>query len=122
MESLFYKVKIGVKEKGIFIGSKGVMRNMKNVILKQDMYKQKEASLTVEASLVLPVFVFSVLFFLYFFQFLYLQDSVQSAMTEAGKFLSRYEKAGEESEVSWGMKQLLLKQRFYQRNILRGNH
>ena len=87
---------------------------MRNVTLKYDMRKSKEASLTVEASLVLPVFIFAILFFLYFFQFLYLQDSVQSAITEAGKFLSRYEKAGEELELSEGVKQLLLKQRFYE--------
>ena len=47
---------------------------MQNVIVKQGMQKQKKASLTVEASLVLPMFIFAVLFFLYFFQFLYLQD------------------------------------------------
>ena len=87
---------------------------MQNVILKQDIHKQKEASLTVEASLVLPIFVFAVLFFLYFFQFLYLQDSVQSALTEAGKFLSRYEKVSEELELSEGVKQVLVSQRFYQ--------
>ena len=87
---------------------------MQNVILKQDMHRQKAASLTVEASLVLPFFVFAVLFFLYFFQFLYLQDSVQTAITEAGKFLSRYEKVSEELKLSEGVKELLLKQRFYE--------
>lgn len=87
---------------------------MQNVIMKQDMHKQKKASLTVEASLVLPMFIFAVLFFLYFFQFLYLQDSVQSAMTEAGRFLSRYEKVSGELGLSEGMKQILLNQRFHQ--------
>ena len=77
------------------------------------LQKQKEASITVEASLVLPIFVFAVLLFLYFFQFLYLQDSIQSSMTEAGKFLVRYGEATGESgpEIT---KRLLLRQSFYQ--------
>ncbi len=76
--------------------------------------KQKEASLTVEASLGLPVFVFAVMFFLYFFQFLYLMDSVQSGITETGKFLSRYEGVMGKSELSEVTKQFLVRQKFYE--------
>lgn len=74
--------------------------------------KVEEGSLTVEAALVLPVFLFSVLFFLYFFQILFLQDSIQSGITEAGRFLSRYEKLMKESQTTEFTKQIILKQRF----------
>lgn len=74
----------------------------------------EEASLTVEAALVLPVFLFGILFFLYFFQVLFLQDSIQSGITEAGKFISRYQYLLQEEEVSALTKQLILRQRFFE--------
>ncbi len=73
---------------------------------------RKEASLTVEAALVLPIFLFGILFFLYFFQILFLQDTIQSGITEAGKFISRYQYLLQEEEVSVLTKQLILRQRF----------
>lgn len=78
------------------------------------MGHKKNAVLTVEAAFVLPIFLFAVLFFLYFFQLLYLQDSIQSGITEAGKFVSRYGELTEEKEGSNPAKLLILKQRFYQ--------
>lgn len=41
-----------------------------------------------------------------------MQDSIQSGITEAGKFLSRYENILEEKETSEVAKQLILRQRF----------
>ena len=76
------------------------------------MKKTEEGSMTVEAALVLPIFLFAVLFFLYFFQFLFLQESVQSGITEAGRFLSRYEALMEKSQTLEVAKEIILKQRF----------
>lgn len=87
---------------------------MQNIKKEKKWQKQEEASVTVEASLVLPVFVFAVLFFLYFFQFLYLQDVVQSSMTEAGKFIARYGDMADAKEWSAVTKGILLKQKLYQ--------
>lgn len=49
-----------------------------------------KASISVEASLVLPVFLFAVLAFLYFFQIMYLQDMLSEAMTQAAAECSEY--------------------------------
>jgi len=87
------------------MGTRKINRNRKT---------QKSASLTVEASLVLPIFVFAVLFFLYFFQFLFLMDTIQSGITEAGSYISRYEKVAGEKEMSVVAKQVAAKQKFYQ--------
>ncbi len=86
---------------------------MQQVKMKGRREGRKKASLTVEASLVLPFFVFAVLFFMYFFQFLYLTDTVQSGITETGKFISRYEKIMKEEEIFGGAEQSALKQKFY---------
>lgn len=48
------------------------------------------ASLTVEAALVFPIFLFVIIGFLYFIQLLLLQERIQSAITEVSKFASRY--------------------------------
>lgn len=49
-----------------------------------------QASLTVEAALVLPVFVFAIVAFLYYFQILRLQDQLHFALTETAKEASSY--------------------------------
>lgn len=49
-----------------------------------------KASLTVEAALVLPVFVFAIVSFLYYFQILRLQDQLHFALTETAKEASAY--------------------------------
>ena len=49
-----------------------------------------KASLTVEAALVLPVFLFGILFIISFFQILYMQEVIQFALTETAKEASRY--------------------------------
>lgn len=48
-----------------------------------------KASLTVEASLVLPLFIFFFIAFLYFIQIMTLQDILQEAITEAGLSMAR---------------------------------
>ncbi len=80
------------------------------------MMKSNEhrAVLTVEAALILPIFLFAVLFFLYFFQLLYLQDSVQSGITEAGKFIARYQQLTGVEKLSDVTKLVILKERFYE--------
>lgn len=81
--------------------------------------REKKGAITAEAALVLPMFLFAVLFFLYFFQLLYLQDSIQGGITEAGKALSRCQPVTElaqepEKELTDVAKQVFLKQRFYE--------
>ncbi|BCN32932.1 TadE/TadG family type IV pilus assembly protein [Anaeromicropila herbilytica] len=52
--------------------------------------KEKKASLTVEAALVLPVFLFMILTFLYFIQIFITYERVQSGITEVAKEASKY--------------------------------
>lgn len=52
--------------------------------------KYRKGSLTAEAALVLPIFLFCVLFFISFFEVLYIQETVQYALSETAKELSRY--------------------------------
>lgn len=52
--------------------------------------KYANASITVEASLVLPVFIYAVVAFLYFIQILLIQENIQSAITQTGQFASQY--------------------------------
>lgn len=47
-------------------------------------------SLTVEAALVLPVFLYIIIAFLYFLQILRIQEILQAAITETGFFTARY--------------------------------
>jgi hypothetical protein len=49
----------------------------------------REASLTVEAALVMPVFLFFVMAFLYFIQIFTVQEQIQSAITQMGLNLSK---------------------------------
>lgn len=51
--------------------------------------KNIKASLTVEASLVLPLFLFFYMIFLYFIQIFFVQEVLQEALTEAGLSMSR---------------------------------
>lgn len=52
--------------------------------------KQKaKGSLTVEAALVVPIFLFATLTFLYFFQISYLQEKINSAMTQVALYCSK---------------------------------
>lgn len=51
-------------------------------------YKNVKGSITVEASLVFPIFIFAVTAFLYFFQIMLVQENIQHAITETGKYAS----------------------------------
>lgn len=51
--------------------------------------KRIKASLTVEASLVLPIFIFFYMIFIYFIQIFITQEVLQEALTEAGLSISR---------------------------------
>lgn len=52
--------------------------------------KSKNASLTVEAALVLPIFLYTVITFLYFIQILLTYERIQYGITEVAKYYSRY--------------------------------
>lgn len=51
--------------------------------------RMEEASLTVEAALVLPIFLYFVLAFLYFIQIFTVQEQIQAAITKMGLKLSK---------------------------------
>jgi Flp pilus assembly protein TadG len=46
--------------------------------------------LTVEAALVLPIFIYAIVAFIYFFQLIYLQEILQNAITETGLYSAKY--------------------------------
>lgn len=65
-------------------------------ILKLKLYSRHKriklkvpASLTIEAALVLPVFIYFILAFLYFIQILNLQEQIQAALTQTGLKISK---------------------------------
>lgn len=49
-----------------------------------------QSSLTVEASLIFPLFFFLILFFLYYFQIMQIQENIQYAMRKAGQYCADY--------------------------------
>ena len=51
--------------------------------------KQVKGSLTVEASLIMPIFLYAILAFLYFIQIFTLQEKLQSALTQMGMSLAK---------------------------------
>lgn len=51
--------------------------------------QKAKGSLTVEAALVIPIFLFSTLMFLYFFQITYLQEKISSAITQVALYCSK---------------------------------
>lgn len=51
---------------------------------------KKNAMLTVEAALVLPIFVYGVMAFLYLFEVMYLQEEIQEGLTKTAQFSSQY--------------------------------
>lgn len=52
--------------------------------------KKKDASITVEASLILPSYIFSIMAFIYIIQIILVQEHIQSAMTQTGEYISQY--------------------------------
>lgn len=51
--------------------------------------QKAKGSLTVEAALVVPIFLFATLIFLYFFQISYLHEKINSAMTQVALYCSK---------------------------------
>lgn len=60
-------------------------RLLNNILL----YRKEEGSLTVEAALVMPLFIFLIISFLYFIQIFTVQEQIQSSLTKMGLNLSR---------------------------------
>lgn len=56
---------------------------------KRGRYKEGQASLTVEAAFVLPMFVYAISIFLYFFQLIYIQQSIQSALYQTASYFTK---------------------------------
>ena len=56
---------------------------------KKNLQKAK-GSITVEATLVLPIFFFSVMAFVYFFQIMWIQERVNTGLWETAKEISQY--------------------------------
>lgn len=52
-------------------------------------YKEGNASLTVEAAFVLPIFIYAISIFLYFFQLIYIQQSIQSALYQTASYFTK---------------------------------
>lgn len=51
---------------------------------------QLKASITVEAALVLPIFIYAMIGFLYFFQFIQVYGRIQYALSDIGKEVSKF--------------------------------
>lgn len=52
--------------------------------------KKAQASLTVEAAFILPIFLYLIIIFLYFFQIMTIQEKIQMGITEAAREISQY--------------------------------
>jgi hypothetical protein len=81
-ESEGLKLGILTSSKMKFVGSKSKISVLKEMI---------SASLTLEAALVLPLFLFFMLAFLYFLQIFTLQEQIQSAITKMGLSMAKAE-------------------------------
>jgi hypothetical protein len=65
-----------------------MMRESQGILVKMKTLKLK-ASLTVEAALVLPIFLYLMIAFLYFIQIFTIQEQIQTAITKMGLTLSK---------------------------------
>lgn len=59
-------------------------------IIYKEKKKELKGLLTVEAALVLPIFIYAIIAIVYFLQILWLQESLQNGITEAGYFTAKY--------------------------------
>lgn len=55
-----------------------------------DKQRKSNGSITVEAAVVMPLFIYGIIAFMYFFQIIYIQECVQSGMTQVAREASRY--------------------------------
>lgn len=66
------------------------MKHRKNIQrLRLKRCYEAKASMTVEAAFVLPIFVYAISIFLYFFQFIYIQQSIQAALYQTASYFTR---------------------------------
>jgi hypothetical protein len=70
------------------------IKRINNTVIQDDRTSQftceyKDASLTVEAALVMPIFLFSIFTFLYIIQIFTMQERIQSAITKMGLNLAK---------------------------------
>ena len=63
------------------------MRKQKKI---KKWIESREGSLTVEASLIMPIFLCVILFFVSFFQVMFIQEQVNLGLWEIAKEMSRY--------------------------------
>ena len=59
-------------------------------ILRKNRIPKVRGSLTVEAALALPVFIYAIIAFIYFVQLIGLQECLQNAITETGYFAAKH--------------------------------
>lgn len=60
------------------------------MLTRKKHFVYSQGSITVEASLVLPIFIYGIVAFLYFLQVLLIQEKIQSAITQVGELASQY--------------------------------
>lgn len=73
---------MGIYEGGLYI-------NKEAVLFKEKKGRLKQASLTVEAALVMPLFLYFMIAFLYFIQIFMLQEQIQTSITKMALNLSK---------------------------------
>ncbi len=66
-----------------------LMKQKEEDIMADNRELVRNASLTVEAAIVMPVFLFCILVFLYFLQIITVQEHIQNAITKTGLSLAR---------------------------------
>lgn len=57
---------------------------------KSILQHKTSASLTIEAAMVLPIFLFGIIAFIYFLQIIKIQDTIQKAITDTGLYAAKY--------------------------------
>lgn len=60
------------------------------IVIYNKKNKDIKGLLTVEAALVLPIFVYAILAIIYFLQILWLQENLQNGITETGYYVAKY--------------------------------
>lgn len=73
-----------------FLTNETSFRKSEGGILKINRIPKVHGSLTVEAALALPVFIYAIIAFIYFVQLIGLQECLQNAITETGYFAAKH--------------------------------
>lgn len=74
---------------------KNVSLNIRSYVRRTFLFSSPDASLTLEAALVLPVYIFFIVSLIYILNILNLQNSLQAAMEEASRNINLYAYIGE---------------------------